>query len=123
MSNLAENLPIYIRIVEGVKEAILSGQIKEGEQLISTTHLSKQYNINIATVNKGINVLVDEGLVYKKRGIGMFVAEGAVNQLINERRDTFKDRYIKATLIEARRLNFTVEELQNMVKEVSDELK
>lgn len=117
MENLAESLPIYIRIVQGIKDAILSKQIKEDEQLASTTYLSKEYKINIATVNKAINLLVDEGLVYKKRGIGMFVKKGALQMLIKERRDTFKDRYIVATLKEAKRLNYTTEELQQIVRE------
>ena len=84
MSNLLESLPIYIRIVEGIKDAILDKVLNEEEQIPSTTHLSKEYNINVATVNKANNVLVDEGLVYKKRGIGMFVKEGALNTLIEE---------------------------------------
>lgn len=117
MENLANSLPIYIRIVEGVKDAILEGKVKEESQLASTTYLSKQYNINIATVNKAINILVDEGLVYKKRGIGMFVKKGAINQLLKERRETFKERYIIATLKEAKKLNYTTEELQQLVKE------
>lgn len=121
MDNLAESLPIYVRIVEGVKEALLNGQLKEEGQIPSTTYLSKEYKINIATVNKAINILVDEGLVYKKRGIGMFVKKGALTDLIKERRKTFKDRYVKATLIEAKRLNYTVEELQNIVKEAYEE--
>ena len=122
MSDLAESLPIYIRIVEGVKDAILNGQLKEEEQIPSTTHLSKEYNINIATVNKAINVLVAEGLVYKKRGIGMFVKKGATKALISERRKVFKERYIKATLMEAKRLGFEAEELQELVKESFAEL-
>ena len=122
MANLAESLPIYVRIVEGLKDTILNGQIKEEEQLPSTTYISNQYNINIATVNKAINKLVDEGLAYKKRGIGMFVKKGAVKQLIKERRETFKERYIKATIIEARRIHVTPEEIQEMVKEISEEM-
>ena len=117
MENLANSLPIYIRIVEGVKDAILEGKVKEESQLASTTYLSKQYNINIATVNKAINILVDEGIVYKKRGIGMFVKKGAINQLVKERREAFKERYIIATLKEAKKLNYTTEELQQLVKE------
>lgn len=117
MENLANSLPIYIRIVEGVKDAILEGKVKEESQLASTTYLSKQYNINIATVNKAINILVDQGLVYKKRGIGMFVKKGAINQLVKERREAFKERYIIATLKEAKKLNYTTEELQQLVKE------
>ena len=123
MGNLQENLPIYIRIVEGVKDAILSGEIKEEEQIASTTYLSKTYNINIATVNKALNVLVEEGLVYKKRGIGMFVKKGATKILVDERRKLFKDNYVKATLIEAKRLNYSVEELQGIVKAAFEETK
>ena len=122
MDNLAESLPIYIRIVEGIKEAILSGQLKEEQQLPSTTHLSKEFSINIATVNKAINILVDEGLAYKKRGIGMFVAKGALKTLISARKKVFKERYIKATLVEAKRLNIEVEELQEIVKEAFKEM-
>ena len=124
MANLNESLPIYIRIVEGVKEHILSKDLLEETQLPSTTHLSKEYNINIATVNKAMNILVDEGYVYKKRGIGMFVKKGAVEKLIKERRKTFKERYIKATLVEAKRLGYSPEELQQIVqKEYADILK
>lgn len=120
MAELLESLPIYIRIVEGVKNAILNKELKEEEQLPSTTYLSKEYKINIATVNKAVNILVNEGLVYKKRGIGMFVKNGALNKLIEERRKEFKERYIVATLKEAKRLNYSIEELQNIVKEVYD---
>ena len=122
MSDLAQSLPIYIRIVEGVKEAILNGELKEENQLPSTTYLSKKYGINIATVNNAINMLVDEGLAYKKRGIGMFVKKGALKSLINERKKVFKERYVKATLIEAKRLNIGSEELQQIVKEAFDEM-
>ena len=122
MDNLQESLPIYIRIVRGLEEAILSKEIKEEEQIPSTTYLSKTYSINIATVNKAINILVDEGLVYKKRGIGMFVKKGAVNSLIKQRRKTFKENYIKATLIEAKRLQYSVEDLQGIVREAYKEM-
>ncbi len=109
--------------MEGIKDHILSEELKEESQLPSTTYLSKEYKINIATVNKAVNQLVDQGLVYKKRGIGMFVKAGAVKKLIDERRSVFKERYIKATLVEARRLNFTVDELQKLVQETYKEIK
>ena len=117
MENLQNNLPIYVRIVTGLKDAILSGEIKEESQMPSTTFISTKFNININTVNKAINALVDEGLIYKKRGIGMFVSKGAQAKLIKERRKTFKDYYVKATLMEAKRLKYSVEELQKIVKE------
>lgn len=123
MENLAESLPIYVRIVEGIKDAILNKELKEESQIASTTYLSKEYKINIATVNKAMNILVDEGLVYKKRGIGMFVKSGALNKLIEERRKVFKERYIVATLKEAKRLNYSEKELQELVKEAFLEMK
>lgn len=123
MDNLAESLPIYVRIVQRIKDAILNKELKEESQIASTTYLSKEYKINIATVNKAMNILVDEGLVYKKRGIGMFVKSGALNKLIEERRKVFKERYIVATLKEAKRLKYSEKELQELVKEAFIEMK
>ena len=122
MANLAESLPIYVRIVESLKDGILNGDLKEDQQIPSTTSISKQYDINILTVNKAINILVGDGLVYKKRGIGMFVKKGAVEKLIEERRKVFKERYIKATIIEARRIHVTPEEMQEMVQDINAEM-
>lgn len=118
MNVMYENIPIFARIAEGIKDDILSGNIKEGEQIPSTTQISKQFEINIATVNKAVNILVNQGVAYKKRGIGMFVCDGVVDRLIAERRESFKQNYIKATLKEAKRLRYTVEDLQKMVAEV-----
>ena len=122
MENLNNNLPIYIKIVSELKDLIISGDIKNDEQLPSTTSISRKYEININTVNKSINMLVDEGLVYKKRGIGMFVKKGAQEKLIKERRKTFKEYYVEAVLLEARRLNYTAKELQQLIKETNTEL-
>lgn len=123
MDLLNEKLPIYIKIVEGVKNAILKNELKEDEQLPSTTFLSKEYNINIGTVNKAMNVLVNEGYIYKKRGIGMFVSKDARKELILERKKVFKENFVKATLVEAKQLDIGVEELQEIVKEVFEEIK
>lgn len=122
MKNLNEALPIYVRIAQGVKESILSGRLKEEDKIPSTTYLSNTYKINITTVNKAINLLVDEGLVYKKRGIGMFVKTGALKKLIKEGREKFKEYYVKATIIEGIRLQYTDQELLNIFKEVYSEV-
>ncbi|MED9970030.1 MAG: GntR family transcriptional regulator [Ruminococcus sp.] len=116
-----ENLPIFIRIVNGVKDHILMGEVKEGEKLPSTPQLAKTYEINIATVNRAYNILVDEGIVFKKRGIGMFVSKGAVDRLIEERRSSFKENYIAAALKEAKLLRYSVEDLQKIVAEVFEQ--
>ena len=118
MDRIQENIPIFVKISEGIKDHILSGDLKENEQLPSTTKISSQYDVNISTVNKGYNILVSEGVVYKKKGIGMFVCEGAVEKLIKERRSTFKEKYIVALLEEAKRLRYTEDDLKNMVAEV-----
>ena len=121
MNVIIENIPIFARIAEGIKDHILMGDIKEGDQLPSTTQISNEYDINIATVNKGINVLVSEGVVFKKRGIGMFVAEGAVKKLKAERRKTFKETFLRTFLDEADRIGYTNEELQKMVIDMIEE--
>lgn len=123
MSDLIEKLPIYIRIVEGVKNAIIVGDIKEEEQIPSTTTISQNYSINILTINKANNILVDEGIIYKKRGVGLFVKKGAKEKLIKQRKKVFKEQYIKATLLEAKKLNIGVEELQKIVGEAFNEIK
>lgn len=123
MSDLIEKLPIYIRIVEGVKNAIIVGDIKEEEQIPSTTTISQSYSINILTINKANNILVDEGIIYKKRGVGLFVKKGAKEKLIKQRKKVFKEQYIKATLLEAKKLNIGVEELQKIVGEAFNEIK
>ena len=121
MNNITDNLPIFVRIAEGIKDCILSGELKEGEQITSTTRIANDYNINIATVNKGFNLLVDEGILYKKRGIGMFVTEGAVDRLIRERRAVYKEKYIIGALEEAKRLRYSLEDLEAMVREVFEQ--
>ena len=122
MANMRESVPIYVQIAESIKDHILEGTLKENEQITSTTVISKDYDLSIPTVNKGISLLVNEGLVYKKRGIGMFVAEGAVEKLIGQRRETFRENYVKALLKEAKRLRIPVKELQSIVSDTFREL-
>ena len=116
MNAIIESIPIFAKITEGVKDHILMGDIKEGEQITSSTQLSREYNINIATVNKAINILVAEGIVFKKRGIGMFVSEGAVEKLIAERRKVFEESHVIELLREAKRLRYTEASTTNTKK-------
>ena len=68
-------------------------------------------------LTKAMNIIVTEGYAYKKRGIGIFVKKGAVAKLVNKRRKAFRERYIQATLVEASRLNYSLDELQQIVGE------
>lgn len=112
-----ESKPIYIQVRERLEDMIVKGQIEEGEQAPSTTQLSKFYKINHITVGKGVNQLVDEGVLFKKRGIGMFVSEGAKNKLLDNRRQTFVAEYIRPLLEEAEKLDLTQEDVMNFIKQ------
>lgn len=108
--------PIFLQIAEGIEDAILSGAFPEGQQIPSITELSASYKINPATALKGINLLVDEDIVYKKRGVGMFVNNGATEKLQQIRRDQFYDNYIASLVEEAKRLGLTAEDIKNMIE-------
>ena len=108
---------IYLQIAQMLEDDILRGVYREEEQVPSTNELAKLYTINPATAAKGVNLLVDEGILYKKRGIGMFVAEGAKAQIIRKRRDAFYDNYVRNLLEEAKSLGISRDELIAMIDE------
>jgi len=113
---LDENKLIYMQIAEAIEDAVISGELNEGDQVYSTNQFAKLYGINPATAAKGINLLVEEGILYKKRGIGMFVADGARNMIIRKRRTQFIEDYISKLIREAKKLNITKEELIEIIK-------
>ena len=86
---------IYLQIARMLEDDILRGVYREGEQVPSTNELARGYNINPATAAKGINLLVADGILYKKRGIGMFVAPGAGEAVRNKRKAAFYDGFVK----------------------------
>ena len=108
--------PIFQQIADGPEDAILSGVFPEGSQIPSITEFSVTYKINPATALKGINLLVDENIVYKKRGLGMFVTEGAAEKLRQKRKESFYENFIKAMVEEAKRLEISREELKAMME-------
>ena len=113
---LNEEKSIYLQICDRIETDILRGVLLEGERVPSTNELARLYTINPATAAKGINLLVDEGILYKKRGIGMFVAEGAKEHIIEKRRDAFYENYVKSLLEEAKSLGISSEQLVEMIK-------
>lgn len=108
--------PIFVQIADGLEDAILTGAFEEGSQIPSITEISVTYKINPATALKGISILTDGGIVYKKRGVGMFVAEGAKEKLMEKRRNVFYENYVKELLAEAKRLGVTKKELIMMLE-------
>ena len=113
--NLGEDKSIYIQISEMIEDEILRDILREEEQVPSTTELSKFYKINPATAAKGINLLVDKDILYKKRGIGMFVREGAKKSIKETRKQGFYDNYVKAIISEAKLIGISKEELKKMI--------
>ena len=106
---------IYQQIAQLLEDSILRGEYAEDSQVPSTNELARAFNINPATAAKGINRLVDEGLLYKRRGIGMFVAPGALEQLRTQRRQAFARQQVRALVREAKRLDITQEQLLKLV--------
>lgn len=107
--------PIFLQISQGLEDAILAGVYPEESQIPSITEFATTYKINPATALKGINLLVDVGIVYKKRGLGMFVAPGAVEKLRKKRKEQFFENYVAVMLEEAERLQITPDELREMI--------
>lgn len=116
MGSFNDERPIFLQIADLLKDAILSGAYGEEEQVPSITEFSVAYKINPATANKGVNILVEEGLLYKKRGLGMFVVRGAREKLAGERKERFYRDYILPLAGEAARLGITAEELGRMLE-------
>jgi len=108
--------PIFVQIAEWLEDAILSNAFEEESQIPSITEISVMCKINPATALKGINMLVDKEIVYKKRGLGMFVKEGAVKKLMKERKNMFYESYIEALLDEAKKLNLNKEDIIEMIE-------
>lgn len=114
--DLENEKPIFIQIAEGIEDGILTGAFLEGQQIPSITEFSVNYKINPATALKGINLLVEEQIIFKKRGVGMFVSEGAVNQLKKKRQDQFYDNYIRKLIDEAKRLGISGDDIIAMIE-------
>ncbi|HLT54666.1 MAG TPA: GntR family transcriptional regulator [Bacillota bacterium] len=110
--------PIYVQVREKIEDQIINRQLQEGDQAPSTNQLVSFYKINHATVSKGVNQLVDEGILYKKRGIGMFVAEGAREKLIQKRKESFMEDYVVKLVQEAEKLGITEEEMVDLIIQV-----
>lgn len=113
--NLTQEKSIYLQISEMIETDILRDILLEEERVPSTNELAKMYSINPATAAKGINILVDDGVLYKKRGIGMFVADGAKERILGKRRDAFFDNYIVKLLQEAASIGLSKEEVVDLI--------
>lgn len=108
--------PIFIQIAEQLEDSIFTGVYPEETKIPSTNEISALLNINPHTVLKGMNLLVDEEIIYKKRGLGMFVKEGAVEKIRQKRQGQFYDQFIASLIEEANKLHMTKNEIISMIE-------
>jgi DNA-binding transcriptional regulator YhcF (GntR family) len=121
MAGLDEGIPLFVQVAERLAADIADGGLAEGGRVPSTNELAAFYRINPATAAKGINVLADDGLLEKRRGIGMFVADGARAALLARRRAEFTERYVRPLLTEAVRLGMDTGDLLALIEDTSRE--
>jgi GntR family transcriptional regulator len=115
--------PIFQQIAERIENDIISGALPEETQVPSTNEFAAFLRINPATAGKGVGLLVDTGILYKKRGIGMFVATGARDRLMVERREQFREQFVTPLLTEARKLGIDSRELVALITPATDTTK
>ena len=113
---LTQEKSIYLQIAEMIETDILRDILLEEERVPSTNELAKLYAINPATAAKGVNILVDEGVLYKKSGIGMFVSAGAKEAILSRRKNEFYDNYVKKLLEEAASIGLGKEEVIQLIQ-------
>ncbi|MER7797267.1 GntR family transcriptional regulator [Microbacterium sp. NPDC096154] len=114
---IEEGKPLFVQIAEQIEDSIVDGSLAEQSQAPSTNELAAFYRINPATAAKGVAMLADKGVLHKRRGIGMFVSDGARELLLRERRGAFADRYVAPLLAEARKIGLGPDDLAALVRE------
>ncbi len=112
--------PLFQQIAEALEARILDGSMPEESQVPSINELAAFHRINPATALKGVNRLVDAGVLYKRRGIGMFVATGARAVLLAARRDEFRDQHLRPLMRRAATLGLAPEQLIDMIRKEAD---
>lgn len=108
-------VPIFQQVSEIISNEILNNNILEGQQVPSTNEIAEFYQINPATARKGLNLLVEDEILYKRRGIGMFVKEGATGRILQQRKNEFTDVFLKPLLEEANRLGISIDEVKKLI--------
>ncbi len=116
MGELTTQKPIFIQIAETLEDAILSRALGEETQVPSTTEISVRYAINPATALKGVNLLVERGILYKKRGLGMFVTPGAARIIAQSRKEGFMEEFVLKLICEAKKLGISEGDVLEMIK-------
>lgn len=116
-----ESIPIYLQIKEEIENAIITNTLKENEAIPSIRSMAQQYRLNPQTISNAINELMNEGLIYKKRGIGMFVGRGAQKKLKQKKSKEFRNTDLKKVIIKSKSLGISKVELKKILDTIYDE--
>ena len=112
--------PLFVQIASFVADLIVDGTLKPGEQAPSTNQLAQFHEINPATARKGLALLVDDHVLEKRRGLGMFVTDGARDRILDKRREDFAGDYIAPLIDEALHLGYTRSDLHDLIDRVAE---
>jgi DNA-binding transcriptional regulator YhcF (GntR family) len=110
--------PIYVRIAQWLEDCIIDGSLKEDERVYSQYQLAEMFNINPATAAKGLNILADDGTIYKKRGLGMFVSPEARKTIVLKRKDGVLQQMVRQLVAEAKKLDIDEEKLLSSIRQI-----
>ena len=116
-----ESIPIYLQIKEEIENAIITNTLKENEAIPSIRTLAQQYRLNPQTISNAINELMNEGVIYKKRGIGMFVGRGAQRRLKQKKSKEFRNTDLKKVIMKSKSLGISKVELKKILDTIYDE--
>lgn len=108
--------PIYMQIAEWIETEIMNGHFSTDDKVYSQYQLAEMFTINPATAAKGLNLLVEDNILYKKRGLGMFVTENAKERVIHKRKNETLKQLIEEVVLEAQRLQINEQDLMDMIK-------
>lgn len=120
--NTDSTKPIYVQIAEWLENEIIAERFKDDEKVYSQYQLAELFNINPATAAKGLTILVEEKILYKKRGLGMFVAPEAKIMILEKRRNETLTKMVTDIVLEAKRLSVTKEELIQLIHNCEEEI-
>ena len=115
-----KDAPLFVQIAEQIEEDVFTGAYAEEDRIPSTNELSALLGINPHTVLKGMNILVDEGIIYKRRGMGMYVQTGAGEKVRTKRRNAFDERFVVALVSEAKKLGLTKQQVVDLIEKGYD---
>ncbi len=117
MASFDEGQPIFQQIAQMIEDDILNGTYRKDDQILSVAQFAGVFQINPATVVKGIALLVNEGIVYKRRGLGMYVSEDAKDIIRSKRKERFDRELVENLLNEAEKLELSTDEVIEMIKQ------